>query len=513
MTAPAFDVATPYEAPTDGSNVLWAPFPGMQTTALSSPAFELLVGGAKGPGKSDVILIGGTRQTHLSRYRAYITRETGPQLSELKDRSHRYFPMLADKPSWNGDGHGRWTWPSGAKLIFESIATPTDAKKIQGKEPSYLGQDEVGNIADEKTIDLCQSELRSPDPRIKRQWRGSANPGNVGSQWIKRRFINKCGRDGRRIIITKVTLPNGVTGRLSRQYVPGTVLDNPIYANDAMYMAQLWTLPEVLRNQLLFGDWDAGYGAALGELDDLVHIRPAFPVPANWVQFGGFDWGYAHNWVFVWLAADEDGRVWVVDTVRGRRHLVHEIAERVHSRVPVAQLRYITSDAATRQKNRSRGDATPTIDEEMLEYNIILSQGNTSRKEGLNNLRHFLAWRGISLDGGDSDPWLRFMDTPGNRWLFNQCSDMVTDEDDPEDVLKVDANTDTGEGGDDGYDALRVTMASRPPRAIGTFFDQPVQAFSPSVLAYMVEHLYKDRPMPEAHFTKKGGSLYTALGG
>jgi hypothetical protein len=55
---------------------------------------------------------------------------------------------------------------------------------------------------------------------------------------------------------------------------------------------------------------------------------------------------------------------------------------------------------------------------------------------------------------------------------------MVVDPDDMEDVLKVDSNPETGEGGDDGYDALRVGMASRPPRAIGSFFKGDVRAFS-----------------------------------
>jgi hypothetical protein len=90
-------------------------------------------------------------------------------------------------------------------------------------------------------------------------------------------------------------------------------------------------------------------------------------------------------------------------------------------------------------------------------------------------------------------PALRFMDTPGNRWLFEQLQAMVVDEDDMEDVLKVDSNAETGEGGDDGYDALRVGMASRPPRAIGDFFKGEVSAFSQQALAYMVEHLYRDR--------------------
>ena len=57
------------------------------------------------------------------------------------------------------------------------------------------------------------------------------------------------------------------------------------------------------------------------------------------------------------------------------------------------------------------------------------------------------------------------MRTPGNLWWFDQLETMVCDPGDPEDVLKVGANRDTGEGGDDGYDCLRYAMSSRPPPA------------------------------------------------
>jgi hypothetical protein len=62
------------------------------------------------------------------------------------------------------------------------------------------------------------------------------------------------------------------------------VLDNPIYANDPLYMAQLATLPEVLRRQLLYGDWNAGVGTALDELEERVHIVRPFHVPEHWIR-------------------------------------------------------------------------------------------------------------------------------------------------------------------------------------------------------------------------------------
>jgi hypothetical protein len=494
--------------------VLWAPFPGMQTEFVNAAEFEVFGGGAKGPGKSDCLVAQAVRQVHRPRYNGYLIRETGPQLDELKQRTHRLYPLMPEKPAWNGDGHGRWTFPSGARVMFESIATPEDVAKIQGKEPTFIGHDEAGNVKDEKTIDLEQAELRSPDPELVVMWRGTGNPGKAGHAWVKRRFITPCGEDGRRIVLRKVKLPNGLVGVLSRRFIPGTVLDNPIYANDPLYMAQLFTLPELLRRQLLYGDWNAGVGTALDELNAAVHMVRPFRVPEGWPRFGSFDWGYAHWWVLCHFAAAEDGQLYVVDTVRGRRHKPYQIAERIKSRVPeLQQLQYIDTDTYAMQERRDRNDNTPSIQEELMtEHQIFLRLGNLDRKKGLNNLRHYLAWRGIGPEGRDALPALRFFDTPGNRWLFEQCEAMVTDESDPEDVLKVNADPETGVGGDDGYDALRVGVASRPPRAIGSYYAGDVRAFSKQTLNFMVETLYRDRPGLTSHMGQ-GSNLSTFLTG
>lgn len=493
--------------------VLWAPFPGMQTAAVNASEDEVFIGGSKGPGKSDCGIAIVARQTDRELYKGYVLRETGPQLDEIKARMHRLYPKLASKPAWHGDGHGSWRFPSGARIILEAIGTPEEAERIQGKEPSVVFHDEVANVADERTIDIVQAEIRSPDPLIRCFWRGSGNPGKPGHAWIKRRFVTPCGRDGRRVLVRRVKTIAGEK-ILTRRFIPGTVLDNPIYANDARYMAQLALLPEVLRQQLLYGDWNAGVGTALTELDAAVHFVRPFEVPANWQMFGSFDYGFAHNWVWIACAVDEDGRVWVMETVHGRRHQLHEIVERVTSRLPVRdpRYRYTRSDTYVFQSRKERNIEEPTIAELMAtQHNLIVSLGITDRKAGLSNLRYYLAWRGLGPDGTDGQPALRFMDTPGNRWLFAQLEAMVTDESDMEDVLKVDSNPETGEGGDDGYDALRVGMASRPPRAIGTFYQGTVRAFSTQTLAHMVETLYRDRP--EIGDERRGYDLETYLSG
>lgn len=496
--------------------IIWSPFSGMQTEALAADEFEVFLGGSKGPGKSDLLLWAVQRQTHEARYKALITRETGPQLAELKRRSHQYYPQLPEKPHWIGEGHGRWIWPTGAEVVFESIGTPDDAKKVQGHEYAVVAQDEVANIPEERTVDLVQSEIRCPNPNVIKMWRGSGNPGKAGHAWVKRRFVVPCGRDGRRVIVRRVQTPAGVAD-LTRRFIPGTVLDNPIYANDPLYLAQLLTLPEVLRRQLLYGDWDAGSGTALDELDEAVHLIYPFEVPDLWSRFGSFDYGYAHWWVWIVYGVDEDGIIYVIDTIRGRRHKPHEIADRVNSSIGHVirhpQYGITVSDTYVFRSKKELSDTTPTIGDILRDdHQLVLSHGPTDRKAGLLNLRYYLAWRGINPDGSNGEPGLYFMDTPGNRWLITQCQGMVVDESDPEDVLKVNADPETGEGGDDGYDALRVGIASRPPRAIGEFLSRGnVSAFSRQVLTHMVEHLYKDRELPGGTGARTTSTLFTGV--
>jgi hypothetical protein len=474
---------------------------------MAAGEFEVLFGGAKGPGKSDCILMGALHQVEEERYKALILRETFGELQDLVDRSHMYFPKLAAKPHWNGELK-RWQFPNrsynsptgagGGIVQFHYCRRKEDVTAVQGKEWAYIGYDELGKVPDEQVWILLSAEVRCPNPRVLWRMRASANPGQSGHGWLKRRFVKPCGIDGSRILVRKVTLPNGAVSRITRRYIPARVTDNPVYANDPVYMAQLFTLPEVLRKQLLYGDWDAGYGQALAELDEGIHIVRPFEVPEHWTQFGSFDWGFAHNWVFVWWAADEDGSLWVLDTVRGRRHLVHDIAGRIKSRVPVEQLRYIHAGHDIRGKGvGARDDNTPTLQEEFMEYGIVMGLANTDRKLGLMNARHYVAYKGIGYEGEDSDPGMRFFDTPGNQWLFAQLQDMVVDEDDMEDVLKVDADPMTGQGGDDGYDAWRYGLASRPQRAIGLFSQGVVRAFSQQSLQYEIEHKYRDKAMPQ----------------
>lgn len=465
----------------DDYEVIWAPHRGPQARFCAASEFEVFYGGAKGGGKSDGIVAISGRQIDRPRYRALILRETFGEVEELILRSHQLYSRHPQSPHWSGE-HRRWRFPSGAFIQFGYCARVEDVERYQGREWAFVGFDELANIPDERVwIDLMK-EVRCPDPEVVRMMRGTGNPGFAGHAWTKKRFINTCGKDGARVYRFEFKMPDGSVFHLTRRYIPARISDNPIYANDPMYLSVLNSLPELRRRQLLDGDWDVGAGLALSELDHQVHVVEPFEIPDHWYVFGGFDWGFAHPWVAIELASDEDGRLWIVDTVKGHRQLPDEIANRIKRKLHVDRMRYMAAGHDCWHVHKARSDGTPSVAEKLVGAGIPLSKANQDRVHGLNNLRDYIGYRGRGPEGQDWEPGIMFMDTPGNRWLLDQLQGMVTDPDDSEVVLKVDANPETGDGGDDGYDALRYAVASRAPRSASVALLKKVRAWDKEVL-------------------------------
>lgn len=471
----------------ESQRVVWKPLSKPQADFCASTETEVLYGGAKGCAKSDAILFAALQQVHLDRYKALILRQTFPEVQELIDRSHRSFPEISNPPAWKGDLK-RWTFPGGGIVQFGYCRTKDEVQRYHGQEWAYIGFDEVGDVADERVWVMLMAENRCPNPDVLRMMRGTANPGKPGHPWVKRRFIDKCGKFGEKVYRYEYQMPGLPSAVLTRRFIPARVTDNPVYANDPIYMATLFQLPEMLRRQLLYGDWDAGFGMALDELEEDVHFVEPFKIPGNWVQFGAFDWGYQHPWVFGHYAVNEDGAVFKLNTYTGRLQSDREIAETIANYVPMDRMRYIVAghDCWAQHKAR-RDDSTPSTEERFAEHNIYLTRANTGRYAGLRQMREMVAWKGRLSGGDDGEPDFYLMDTPGNRKCFESLKSMIVNPDDPEDALKTNADPVTGEGGDDAYDETRYALASRPSRAKSSWEDHEVRAFSRETLLFEME--------------------------
>ena len=124
---------------------------------------------------------------------------------------------------------------TGATLTFRYLAHNNDVTKYQGSELQFVGYDELTQF-NEYQYTYLHSRLRKTDDNpIPVRMRSASNPGGVGHDWVKRRFIKKDS---------------------PCLFIPSSYTENP-YLNQEEYGKQLDRITdEVTRQQLKYGNWD-----------------------------------------------------------------------------------------------------------------------------------------------------------------------------------------------------------------------------------------------------------------
>ena len=209
---------------------------------------EAMFGGAAGGGKSDALLMGALQFVDVPGFAALILRKTMVDLllpGALLDRSKLW--LLNSDARKSGS---TWHFPSGARIQFGYIAFEKQKYRYQSSEFQYIAFDELTQFT-ESQYRYMFSRLRRPkllptdseEQRSKKRalskvplrMRSATNPGGVGHEWVKRRFIDS-ERDPR------------------RKFYPAKLSDNP-HVDEEEYTAALSMLDPVTRQQLLDGDW------------------------------------------------------------------------------------------------------------------------------------------------------------------------------------------------------------------------------------------------------------------
>ena len=408
----------------------WKPHQGAQENFLSRGEFEVLFGGAAGPGKTDCLIMEATRYVAYKNYKAVILRRTFPQLQEVIDRCWSAYPLIGG--DYRATEH-RWYFPSGAHITLGHMQHENDKYNYQGKEFHFITQ-----FLESQYLYL-HSRARSSDSSIPPRIRSTTNPGGIGHNWVKRRFISNCDPGN--------TYIDPETG-LSRAFVPALIWDNPTLAeNDPAYVQRLKSLPEVEKRRLLMGDWESFDGQFFENLDKAIHGCEPFEIPPEWTKFMVLDWGYSKPFSCGWYAIDYDGviyryREWYGcedgEQNAGLRKTAVEVAsgileresEKINIRIADPSIWNKTSAA------RHRETVGGSVEEDMRSQGIFFRKANNDRINGWQQIhKRLMSEPDIDKSTGEIVGQLpNFMAFNDQVHFWRTMGSLVADKKNPDDV-------------------------------------------------------------------------------
>lgn len=205
-----------------------------QQEFLALDCREALYGGAAGGGKSDALLMAALQYVHVPGYNALILRRTFADLSLPDAIMARAKEWLAGTDAvWN-ERDKCFTFPSGARLQFGYCDTDKDRLRYQGGAYQFIAFDELTQFPEAwyRYLFSRLRRLRGSDvpPRV----RSATNPGGIGHEWVRRRFVAANDPD--------------------RPFIPARLDDNPSLDADE-YRLALAVLDTTTRKQLEEGLW------------------------------------------------------------------------------------------------------------------------------------------------------------------------------------------------------------------------------------------------------------------
>ena len=416
------------------SKVIFHPNDGPQTDFLAAGEKDVLYGGAAGGGKSYAMLVDPLRYAHKKAHRALILRRSMPELREMIDKSRELYPQAFPGAKFK-EVEKLWNFPSGAQVHFGFLERDADVYRYQGQAYSWIGFDEITHLPTEFSWNYLASRLRTTDPEIQTYLRCTANPGGVGSHWVKKRYIepqehNKSfeGKDG-----------------LTRKFIPAKLSDNPYLDADGVYEQMLKSLPPTQRQQLLEGNWDVAEGAAFTEFEPLKHVITPFALPVHWERVKGIDYGYASESCCLWGIMDMNDGTLIIYRELYRKGLTGEELGSIITDME-AEDPFSVNGVLDTAAWANTGTTGPTVGESLVRAGHKLRRADKNRIQGKVQLHEYLKIR------ENGRPKLQIFNTCPN--LIRELQSIPLSKSNPEDV-------DT-HASDHAYDALRYMIMSRP---------------------------------------------------
>jgi len=390
-------------------------------------------------------------------FNGILLRRTNDELRELIWKTQEMYPEIFPGAKWS-ERKSQWTFPSGARLWMTYLDKEEDVLRYQGQAFTWIGFDELTQHPTPFAFNYMRSRLRTTDPTLPLCIRATTNPGGPGHGWVKKMFIDPspanerfCATDlesGEELRYPKGHAKEGEP-LFFRRFIPATLADNPYLSEDGVYEANLLSLPEQQRRQLLEGDWMVADGAAFPEFAVRQHVVEPFDIPDTWMKFRSCDFGYTTYSAVHWFAVDPAFEtLYVYRELYVSKHTARELARKVLQLEQGEKIMYGVLDSSTWHK---RGHTGPSIAEEMIAEGCRWRPADRtagSRVAGKNRLHELL-----KVDPDLDMPSIKFFDT---------CRQIIADMQVIPSCPKGSDDIDVRYASDHAYDSVRYGIMSRP---------------------------------------------------
>lgn len=348
-----------------------------QQAFIDSQAFETLFGGAAGGGKSYGQLVDGLLYAlKYPKSKQIIFRSTFADLEKSLIRtSMDLYPLsIAD---YNSSKH-TWKFKNGSIVDFGYIQYEKDVYQYQSAEYDVIRFDELTHFTEFMyTYMISRCRGANPYPKC---IKSSTNPGGVGHNWVKERFIDI----GAPNVIHTCKLETGET--TTRIFIPSLVQDNKFMLTyDPDYIKRLDALPEKERRALKYGDWDIFDGQFFTEFKRDIHVIEPFEIPKDWYIYFVMDYGL-DKLAGYWIAVDYNNNAYVFREIYESNLLVSRARDKIKE-MTNEQIYLYLAPPDLWNRHKETGKSTADIFEE---GDITLYKTNNDRIQGWLQMKEWL---------------------------------------------------------------------------------------------------------------------------
>jgi predicted phage terminase large subunit-like protein len=226
-----------------------------QAQFIMKEGTEGLFGGSAGGGKSEALLMIALQYVQYHGYSALVLRRSYKDLSLPGALMDRAFDWLHNTDAHWDEITKTWQFPSGSTVSFGYLEAERDKFRYQGSELQTICFDELSQFLESQYTYLFSRLRKTKESNFPLRMRAASNPGDIGADWVKARFIT--------------------TTETDKFFIPSRYTDNP-YLDQKAYEQSLDKLDPITRAQLKEGNWDISFSSGMfrREWFDFVHDVP-----------------------------------------------------------------------------------------------------------------------------------------------------------------------------------------------------------------------------------------------